>query len=853
FGRNLLGNMLQIGFHYQVLGYDIYFGEVLVAVEIILLVGFLCIKGKRIAIGLQTGFALLLVLGVFACAAMVLPHSAQIAPYFSTPDLTDQKAIWQIGKIIALSPWAFVGFESISHSVEGFRFPVKKSIYVIGAALGLGAVVYILLTFLAVAVLPEGYKSWDYYIFHLGDHFGKAELPVFYAVHERMGVDGVWLLGFAAFSAVMTGLIGNLVAASRLMYAMAQERILPKWFGKLNADGIPGNAVSFLMVVSLFVPFLGRTTIGWIIDVNTVGAAIAYGFTSASAFVLARREGNKRVLITGAVGFLMSVYFFLYFMAWSSGAMSTESYLILAFWSILGFLYYRHIFKKDTERRFGNSTIVWLGMVFLILFTSLMWVRQATRDMNEIVVENIREYYEEKAGAQDRHVLIETEKYLRDQLLEANQIQTRNSIVQMVLILISLWIMFSIFSVLSEREKQMSLEKFRAEESSKSKSIFLSNMSHDIRTPMNAIIGYINLAEQEEDDAKKLMEYIEKIKTSSHHLLALINDVLEMSRIESGKVDLEPIPVDLKKTMLEVRDMFSTQMNEKDIDFIVRVDQVRNGLVLCDKNRLNRALLNLLSNAYKFTPENGTVSVSLWQIDDGDPDFGNYELRVNDSGIGMTKDFAEKIFEAFERERTSTVSGIQGTGLGMAITKNIIDLMGGTIEVNTAPGQGTEFVIRLKFELQKGIEQAAGAGETAVEATDSEPDFSNMRLLLVDDIDVNREIAANILQFMGFEVETAVNGKEAVEKVAASEPGHFDAVLMDIQMPVMDGYEATREIRKLENPALSSVPVLAMTANAFSEDVKKAMDAGMNEHIAKPIDVEDLKAKLEKISEYKSR
>lgn len=377
--------------------------------------------------------------------------------------------------------------------------------------------------------------------------------------------------------------------------------------------------------------------------------------------------------------------------------------------------------------------------------------------------------------------------------------------------------------------------KNRAEASNRAKSFFLSNMSHDMRTPMNAIIGYANLAKREGVDEEQMREYLDKIGASSQRLLALINDVLEMSRIESGKMDLLPAPMDLKETLLEIRDMFAAQMEEKGITFSLDVSQVRDSRVLCDKNRLDRVLLNFLSNAFKFTPEGGVVSVSFWQIDSV-AGWGKYELRVRDSGIGMSKEFAERVFDAFERERTSTVSGIQGTGLGMTIAKSIIDLMGGTVEVITAPNAGTEFIVRVAFELA-GDADSGGGTVREPEKTAPDVDFSRIRLLLVEDNEINREIAMTVLTEAGFSLDVATDGREAVEKVAASQPGDFGAVLMDVQMPVMDGYEATRAIRALPNPALANVPIIAMTANAFQEDVQTAKSAGMNAHIAKPLDV----------------
>ena len=297
-------------------------------------------------------------------------------------------------------------------------------------------------------------------------------------------------------------------------------------------------------------------------------------------------------------------------------------------------------------------------------------------------------------------------------------------------------------------------------------------------------------------------------------------------------MELEESPHDIVKILSDVRDMFATQMQTKNINFIVDTSQVKNRGVICDENRLNRVLLNLLSNAYKFTPNGGKISVTLVQKNDGENDFGEYELRVKDSGIGMTKEFAAKVFEAFERERTSTVSKIQGTGLGMAITKSIVDLMHGNIEVVTAPNQGTEFIINLKFKLSN-----ENISEVEEVENIAELNFKNKKLLLVDDIEVNREIAKMLLEGSGFIVDTAADGAEAVEKIKSSKVGDFDAILMDIQMPIMDGYAATKKIRALENKELANIPILAMTANAFSEDVQAARDAGMDGHIAKPIDI----------------
>ena len=517
-----------------------------------------------------------------------------------------------------------------------------------------------------------------------------------------------------------------------------------------------------------------------------------------------------------------------------------------------------------------------------------------------------------------------------------------------------------------------------AETANRAKSTFLSNMSHDIRTPMNAIIGFTTLALSNIDDKDRVKDYLAKTLASSNHLLSLINDVLDMSRIESGKIHLEEVEVNLSDVLHDLKTIVSGQIYAKQLELYMDATDVTDEDVYCDKTRLNQILLNLLSNAIKFTPAGGTVSVRVRQLAGKVHGCGQYEFRIKDNGIGMSPEFAKKIFEPFERERTSTVSRIQGTGLGMAITKNIVDMMGGTIEVQTAQGKGSEFIICLPMRTQdehrpvekiteleglkalvvdddfntcdsvtkmlvkvgmraewtlsgkeavlrarqsiemsdvyhayiidwrlpdmNGIEvtrqirslhddtpiiiltaydwsdievEAKAAGVTAFcskpmfmsdlretlmsalgqKLTDAsqellpeeDADFKDRHILLVEDNELNREIAQEILREYGFRVDTAENGAVAVEKVSTAAPGSYDLVLMDVQMPVMDGYTATRQIRALEDPALAGIPILAMTANAFDEDRRNAMESGMNGFLSKPIVIGDLVQELHKI------
>ena len=517
-----------------------------------------------------------------------------------------------------------------------------------------------------------------------------------------------------------------------------------------------------------------------------------------------------------------------------------------------------------------------------------------------------------------------------------------------------------------------------AETANRAKSTFLSNMSHDIRTPMNAIIGFTTLALSNINDTGRVKDYLGKTLASSNHLLSLINDVLDMSRIESGKIHLEEVEVNLSDVLHDLKTIVSGQIFAKQLELYMDVMDVTDEDVYCDKTRLNQILLNLLSNAIKFTPAGGTVSVRVRQLAGKVRGCGQYEFRIKDNGIGMSPEFAQKIFEPFERERTSTVSRIQGTGLGMAITKNIVDMMGGTIEVQTAQGKGTEFTVCVPMRAQteqrpvekiteleglkalvvdddfntcdsvtkmlvkvgmraewtlsgkeavlrarqsiemsdayhayiidwrlpdmNGIEvtrrirslnddtpiiiltaydwsdievEAKAAGVTAFCAKpmfmsdlretlmsalgqkqtdaaqgllpDKNADFKGKHILLVEDNELNREIAQEILREYGFLVDSAENGAVAVEKVSTAAPDSYDLVLMDVQMPIMDGYTATRQIRALDDPARAKLPILAMTANAFDEDRRNALESGMNGFLSKPIVIGDLVQELHKI------
>ena len=376
-----------------------------------------------------------------------------------------------------------------------------------------------------------------------------------------------------------------------------------------------------------------------------------------------------------------------------------------------------------------------------------------------------------------------------------------------------------------------------AERASKAKTDFLSNMSHDIRTPMNAIIGITTLMKNELHEPEKLAEHLGKLETSGQLLLGIINNILDMSRIESGKTTLNVEKMNLPQQISQLDNIIRQQAGQRSQSFTVSTN-LQHENVLADPNRLNQVLMNILSNAVKYTPTGGHIQLEVDELPRNEH-YARYRFVVQDNGIGMSEEFQKHIFEPFERECTSTVSKVQGTGLGMAITKSIVDLMGGSISVESATGKGTRFEVVLEFPIDAEADHAHQVQALPEEVEETSP-LSGMKFLCAEDNAINAEILQMLLETKGASCTICPNGQEIVDAFASVKPGDYDMILMDVQMPVMDGLEATRRIRNGENPLGRTIPILAMTANAFLEDMQKSKEAGMDEHLSKPVDISAL-------------
>ena len=396
-----------------------------------------------------------------------------------------------------------------------------------------------------------------------------------------------------------------------------------------------------------------------------------------------------------------------------------------------------------------------------------------------------------------------------------------------------------------EEEIKETIEAARneAERSSQAKSDFLSNMSHDIRTPMNAIIGYTNIAKSHMDESDTVGDSLDKISSSSKYLLSLINDILDMSKIESGKIQLSTGDCDLSEIFSRIADITRSQAEKKSLNISYDVDSMKHSLVVADELRFEQIMINIISNAIKYTPEGRDIFIGAKEepAEDGK---SRYTFSVKDTGVGISEDFLPHIFESFSREKNSRIDKIQGTGLGMAITARLVELMGGKISVESKLGEGSEFTVVLPLETR--AEEAGQADGRSQHEDYEDYDIEGDRILLVEDNDVNAEIAMMVLEQFGITTERASDGKEGVDTISAKGEGYYKAVLMDIQMPVMNGYEATRAIRALEGEYFRNIPIIAMSANAYEEDVQNSIEAGMDTHVSKPFDPEELVKTLKK-------
>ena len=655
-------------------------------------------------------------------------------------------------------------------------------------------------------------------------------------------------------AAQLTGIFGTLIASSRLMHAMSNGGAIPSWFGRLNREGAPANAVLFVTCVSFAIPFLGRTVTGWPVDVSNLGAALAYGYTSAASFAVAKKETGRAARVGAALGMagvIMAIGFALLMLVpnYISGeTLSAESYLVLAVWCLAGFLQYRHVFLVDWLSRFGHSVVVWISILVLIFFSSLMWIRLAICDASEAAFGSL------VGKTVDSRMVEGILGYVGADMLA-------KMCVELLLLVSSLAIVISLFNILRRRENRLLQQKIEAEESAgKSRSYFFSTMSHDIRTPLNAIIGYSEMMKMGFKTDAEREQAVDSILVSGKALLRLVEHVLDFSKLESGSLEIIPVHTAASKLIGDIVESFRTANTNTALEIRSHAEGLP--ALLVDPQRIGQLLFNLVSNAVKFTKA-GRVEVRA-AFDSPGGVSGTLRIEVEDTGCGIGKEDMELIMTPYEKVSAKEARH-GGTGLGLALCRRLVKAMGGEIAVASTPGKGSTFTVAIPDvkistemtdegdggEVVSGGVVSGGVASGGVEELIHPPAHppARRRILIVDDQKMNLMVLKAMLKKLGdFAVVTAMNGREALCALEAPDAQPFDIVLTDMWMPEMDGEGLVKAIRA--SGRLKSLPVYVVTADV--EMQKRFRDVGFTGILLKPVTVATIGPVLADTAERRS-
>ena len=839
--RYTLGGIFSFGFRYTFAGFEVCLGDILLSGFAIAIAAAICLK-RRLACAVDTVFAVGFGLGIVVCfAAAAAKHSGGIAAAVPAFAPTGAHPVAQMLKIVSLSPWLFVGFESISHASGEFAFPRKKSFAIMVASLVASVLAYSLLALLPALMHSGSGDAWPEYLARLFEDGGGIAIPTFDTVRNAIGRAGVALMGVTMFGAIFTGLVGNTFAASRLLAAMADDGILPARYDRRNGDGSPSYAVFAIAAVSVLVPFLGRTAIGLIVDVSTVGAAIAYAYTSAAAWKLSR--GDRISRCTGICGVALSAAVLILFIVpnYVSGSMmATESYLLLVLWCIFGFVFFRSVFRRDKNGRFGKSTVVWIAILTLITVMSLLWMRQITTDTTRQVFDEIVQLHDHvlphATEAEEKHWIGDMED-LRGQM---NTMMLRGGLVQTGLMALAFAILANLGAMLRRHEHSLLRDKVRhrrerdrEREKSKARSYFFSTVSHDIRTPLNAIIGFSEMLKDPSQSEAERTQAVDSILVSSKTLLALINDVLDLSKLESGKMEILPEPTDCPKLLQDVMEAMRVAKGRAGLELRCRTGDMPH--LMLDPQRLRQITFNLVGNAEKFT-EKGHVELRARYDRDEGAATGTFRLDVEDTGCGISEEDLKRIATPYVQVGANHGHN-GGTGLGLAICRHLAKAMGGKLEIDSELGKGSTFSLILYGVEAVGDEAESGKRDSGfgIRDSSSKPGSSKSaerRILIVDDQKMNLMVLKSMLKKQGqSNVTMAADGSEALEILRASGAEPFDLVFTDLWMPNLDGEGLVKAIRG--DAALATLRVVVVTADV--EVKSRFAEMGFDDILLKPI------------------
>ena len=839
--RYMMGDVLSFGFHYNIEGSEVYLGSILFSIAAIAVTAAICCR-RRLSVGVQIVMAIVFALGILACFVAAASHHTggleTVRPVFSP---TGGSGLSQFLNILAFALWLFIGFESISNFSSEFRFPLDRSFKVMFVAILTSVVAYGLLTVIPVLASDGVQGGWTYALANIGD----PDFHAFDVASGFFGSGGRALIGATLIGGIFTNLVGNTAAASRIIVAMADDGALPAWFRGRNADGSPRNAVLAISGLAILILPLGRAVIGIIVDIAIVGAAIAYGYTSAAAFRTGRRVGDRRTEATGLLGTVISVavitLFLLPVFSLDSTEMATESYLVLISWGLSGLALFLTVFHRDKLRRFGRSSVVWISLFLMILLLSLAWMHQTTHDTTKRAYDAIIRYHADhcrQEGPAEHHPQDycgnDWRTALRKNLAIVNRTIIGNSLVQGGLNILALVLMITLITILRRRERDIEREKAKA------KSYFFSTVSHDIRTPLNAIIGFSELLQAGFKTEQERKQAIDSILVSGKTLLGLINDVLDLSKLESGKMEISPEPTDCSLLLHAVLDAFRVSITKTDVELRCQVGAMP--LLMLDPQRLRQIIFNLVGNAVKFTSK-GYIEVRASFDRPAGSETGVCRIDVEDTGCGISDENIRHLGSAYVQVGEKRARN-GGTGLGLAICRQLVLAMGGELKVRSALGKGSVFSVVIPgVEVVSDNSEANGtAGPNGTAESNGtgipEPQAHPIRrILLVDDSKMNIMVLKALLKQLGnFEVATAQDGQEALTLLQTPGATPVDLVLTDMWMPELDGTGLVKAIRAA--PALASLRVIAVTAD--TEFQGKVADLGFDGILLKPVTIERL-------------
>lgn len=831
------GAAMQFGFTYNVSGNEVHFGNVLMSVCAIGIAAVACCR-RRISTRVQTVVALVFALGIIASFSIALSNHSGGAATLGTCFMPGEgSAFSQVLGLLAVTPWMFIGFETMSNISGDFAFPLKKTFAIMACALGAAVLAYIAIVSLPVLRPPEGCESWLDIMRTPAEHRGFVTLD---AVKNSAGALGIGVVVTTLVCAIFTNLIGNTVAASRLVASMASDGALPRWLAGKNHDGAPRNAVVAIAVVSVIASILGMSAISVIVDVAVIGAVIAYAYTSAATWRFARRTGSRISQVTGAFGVLFAVTLSILFVtpAFSehNTMMSKESYLAIVIWSMAGLISFFAVFRRERGSRFGHSSIVWVFMLSVILFMSMMWVRQRTYDATEEIFEEIAREHGDKcwpgdaqdgapAAGRDGRALLMARR------ADVNRSIFGNSIVQFFLTALAFVLTLGLYATLRRREREMEKEKAMA------KSYFFSTVSHDIRTPLNAILGFSEMLRAGIDTEAERNQALDAILLSGKTLLGLINDVLDLSKLESGKMSIMPEPMDCPKALHELVDAIRVASHKKGIELRCVVGEMPP--LMLDPQRIRQIVFNLVGNAIKFT-EKGYVELRAAFERDPKSTAGEFHIEVEDTGCGISEEDKKYIGKAYVQVG-SKVSRNGGTGLGLTICNQLAAAMGGHMRFTSELGKGSRFSLIIPSVRVATTDdyhnQPGASADEAMPKRARHAAFKIHRVLIVDDSNMNIMVLKAFFHHIGnFDVVSASDGREALKILTAPDTAPFDLVLTDLWMPNLDGKGLAAEIRK--DSRLASLLVVAVTADVELRDTIESGD--FNGILFKPVTCEKL-------------